>query len=91
VRSSRWIGSPGSLLAPYENPDALNVARDLDDKVEDVMKTSCSVRRNQHDVLEVVMDGHLVPASSNSTIRDSLENLTLDTDAGSLLATGVYG
>jgi hypothetical protein len=26
------------------------------------------------------MDGHLVPASSNSTIRDSLENFTLDAE-----------
>jgi hypothetical protein len=26
------------------------------------------------------MDGHLVPVSSNSTIRDSLENLTLDAE-----------
>jgi hypothetical protein len=26
------------------------------------------------------MDGHLVPVSSNSTIRDSLENFTLDAE-----------
>jgi hypothetical protein len=44
------------------------------------VETSCSVRRTLHDVLEVVMDGHLVPASSNSKIRDSLENFTLDAE-----------
>ena len=31
-----------SLLAPYENPDALNVARDLDDKVDDVMRQAAA-------------------------------------------------
>ena len=36
--------------------------------------------RIQHDVLEVVMDGHLVPASSNSDIRYFLENFTLDAE-----------
>jgi hypothetical protein len=44
------------------------------------VETSCSVRRNQHDVLEVVIDGHLVPASSNSKFRCSLENFTLDAE-----------
>ena len=36
--------------------------------------------RIQHDVLEVVMDGHLVPASSNSDIRCFWENFTLDAE-----------
>ena len=27
-----------SLLAPYGNPDALSIARDLDDKVENVLR-----------------------------------------------------
>jgi hypothetical protein len=44
------------------------------------VETSCSVRRNQHDVLEVFMDGHLVPASSNSKFHCSLENFTLDAE-----------
>jgi hypothetical protein len=35
------------------------------------------------------MDGHLVPASSNSKFRCSLENFTSDANAGSLLCTGV--
>jgi hypothetical protein len=37
------------------------------------------------------MDGHLVPASSNSKFRCSLENFTSDANAGSLLCTGVWG
>ena len=36
------------------------------------------MRRSQHDVLEVVMDGHLVLASSK--IRCTLENFTLDAE-----------
>ena len=35
------------------------------------------------------MDGHLVPASSNSKILCSLENFTWTRNAGSLLSTGV--
>jgi uncharacterized protein (DUF302 family) len=31
-----------SLLAPYENPDALQVARDLDEKVEDLLKRAAA-------------------------------------------------
>src|SRR6476620_1119446 len=31
-----------SLLAPYENPDALSVARDLDAKVEDVLRQAAA-------------------------------------------------
>jgi hypothetical protein len=38
------------------------------------------VRRNQHDGMKVVMDGHLVPTSSNSKIGGSLENFTLDAE-----------
>jgi hypothetical protein len=38
------------------------------------------MKRSRHDVLEVVMDGHLVPATSNSKIRCSLENFTLDAE-----------
>ena len=38
-----------------------------------------------YDVLEVVVDGHLVPASSNSKIHCSLENFT------SQLSTAVCG
>lgn len=37
------------------------------------------------------MDGHLVPVSSNSTICDSLENFTLDANAGSPLSVGLCG
>src|SRR3989442_12294602 len=33
-----------SLLAPYENLDALEVARNLDMKVEDLFETSCRLR-----------------------------------------------
>jgi hypothetical protein len=32
----------GSLLAPYENPDALEVARNLDIKVEDVLRQAAA-------------------------------------------------
>jgi hypothetical protein len=31
-----------SLLAPYENPDALSVARDLDAKVEDILSRAAA-------------------------------------------------
>jgi uncharacterized protein (DUF302 family) len=31
-----------SLLAPYENPDALQVAQDLDEKVEDLLKQAAA-------------------------------------------------
>jgi hypothetical protein len=31
-----------SLLAPYGNPDALSVARDLDAKVEDVLRQAAA-------------------------------------------------
>ena len=34
-----------SFLAPYENRDALEVARDLDRKIEDLLRESCSVSR----------------------------------------------
>jgi len=69
-----------SLLAPYGDRDALCIARDLDAKVRRCPETSCSMRRSRRDVLEVVMDGHLVPATSNSKIRCSLENFTLDAE-----------
>src|SRR5213593_1758823 len=32
----------GSLLAPYENPDALEVARNLDIKIEDVLRQAAA-------------------------------------------------
>jgi hypothetical protein len=32
----------GSLLAPYENPDALAVARSLDMKVEDLLRRAAA-------------------------------------------------
>src|SRR5438093_13754291 len=32
----------GSLLAPYENPDALEVARNLDIKVEDLLRRAAA-------------------------------------------------
>ena len=38
------------------------------------------MRRSQSDVLEVVMNGHLVLTSSDSNIRRSLENFTLDAE-----------
>ncbi len=38
------------------------------------------MRRSQHDVLEVVVDGHLVLASSDSKILCSPENFTLDSE-----------
>src|SRR5215471_3234328 len=35
-----------SLLAPYENSDALEVARNLDMKVEDLLATGCGLKRS---------------------------------------------
>jgi len=37
------------------------------------------------------MDGHLVPASSNSDIRCFWENFTLDAERWLSVSTGVYG
>lgn len=36
-----------SFLAPYGNRDALEVARDLDGKVEDLFATSCSLNKHK--------------------------------------------